>query len=283
MNEISIVTICFNNLDELKATMERIDSQTLLPYEHIIIDGSTKPDIREFLQKTNHPPYRKWISEPDKGISDAWNKGVKRANGDVIHIQNSGDLYFDNTVLQRVKEVFDKNSGIKWAHGKYVQHRGGMWVVTGHPFDKDKLYKGFRTTGHPTMFVKKEVYDKHGLFNLEYKICMDYDFLVRIAEEPFLFMDFTIAIFVPGGQSNNLIRGSVREMVKIYTRHFGWSLKNRLWAQRVMLLHLLTGTKLGEFLFTIKNKFKKPDESSLPEVTGKLTPGKLNDQLNTQE
>lgn len=72
--KISIVTISFNNLEELQTTMARIDEQSYLPYEHIIVDGSTKPEIKDFLSKDQHPHYRSWISEPDKGISDAWNK-----------------------------------------------------------------------------------------------------------------------------------------------------------------------------------------------------------------
>ena len=77
MNRISIITICFNNLDDLKATCASVDGQTVHPYEHIIIDGSTKSDIKEFLENNPQPSYRKWLCERDKGISDAFNKGIR--------------------------------------------------------------------------------------------------------------------------------------------------------------------------------------------------------------
>src|ERR1035437_7179337 len=134
MNRISIVTICFNNLEDLKTTIAHIDSQSIKPYEHIIIDGSSKPDIKEYLSSIKHPPYRTWISERDQGISDAWNKGILRATGDIIHLQNSGDYYFDDTILKLVTDTFEKHPEIQWLHGKYAQYKGGTWVYSGLPF-----------------------------------------------------------------------------------------------------------------------------------------------------
>jgi len=261
MNRITIITICFNNLEELKTTMAHIDAQSLKPFEHIIIDGSIKADIKNYLSSIPHPPYRTWISERDKGISDAWNKGILRATGDIIHLQNSGDYYYDNSILEKVTHAFENNPGIQWLHGKYLQYKGGTWVVTGNPFEKDKLYKGFRTTGHPTMFVRREMYDKHGLFDLNLVICSDYDFLNRVAEEPFVFMDEPLVVFTPGGQSNVLIKKSMREVVQIYTKYHGYSLKNRFWMKfRVPLLHYFSETALGGLLFRLKNRKKSsPD------------------------
>jgi len=261
MNQISIVTICFNNPEELKTTISHIDSQTLKPFQHIIIDGSTKPDIKDYLSSIEHPDYRTWISERDKGISDAWNKGILRASGEIVHLQNSGDYYYDNSILQKVTETFDTNHNIQWLHGKYVQYKGGAWVVTGHPFEISELYKGFRTTGHPTFFVRKEMYQKHGMFDINLIICADYDFLNRIAEESFAFIDSPLVVFTPGGQSNVLIKNSMKEMIQIYTRYHGYSLKNRFWlGVRVPLLHYFSETRLGGMIFRFKNRGKKPGE-----------------------
>jgi glycosyltransferase involved in cell wall biosynthesis len=262
MNRISIVTICFNNLEDLKTTISHLDKQTLIPYEHIIIDGSTNSEIKEYLLSVSHPDYRTWISEPDKGISDAWNKGIKRCTGDIIHLHNSGDYYYDNTILKLVTETFEIQPKIKWLHGKYAQYKGGAWVYSGKPFEQDKLYRGFRTTGHPTMFVRKELYDKHGLFDTDIKISSDFDFLMRIANEPFAFIDYPLVVFTPGGASNILIRKSTKEMVKIYTKYKGFSIKNRLWLRvRVPLINYITETALGAILFRFKNKSKKLDDN----------------------
>jgi len=255
MNRISIVTICFNNLDDLKTTIAHVDSQSLPPIEHIIIDGSTKPDIKNYLASEDLPAYRTWISEPDKGISDAWNKGILKATGDIIHLQNSGDYYFDDNILKLVTETFTQQPAIQWLHGKYAQFKGEAWVISGAPFESEKLYRGFRTTGHQSMFVRKEMYKRHGLFDLQYSICSDFDFLVRISEEPFAFVDHPLIVFTPGGVSNTMIDKTTQQMVDIYTKYKGFSLKNRLWLRvRVPLIHYITETALGGFLFRLKNK-----------------------------
>lgn len=181
--------------------------------------------------------------------------------------------------MSLVENTFRNNPEIKWLHGQYAQHKGGIWVISGKSFDPLKLYRGFRTVGHPTMFIKKELYKKHGLFDLDLKIAMDYAFLVRIANEKFAFIEEPLAVFTPGGQSNNLIKGSMKEMTEIYTKYKGYSFMNQLWAMRIRLLHQLTGTGFGKWLFKLKNSKNIPSEVHLPENTGKITPGKLNDNL----
>jgi len=91
MVRISIITICFNNLNELLLTLSSVDHQTHLPHEHIVIDGSTNPQIANYLNTHPQPDYRLWKSEPDEGISDAFNKGILKSTGDIIGTLNSGD------------------------------------------------------------------------------------------------------------------------------------------------------------------------------------------------
>ena len=136
---ISIITICYNNLQELKDTCESADRQTLLPFEHWIIDGSTNTDIKNYLQTTPQPAYRKWICEPDQGIADAFNKGIARATGDICNMLNAADYYFDAAVLQTVSDAFEAHPAISWLHGKYKLQRGGQWVIIGKPFEKEKF------------------------------------------------------------------------------------------------------------------------------------------------
>ena len=93
--KLSIVTICFNNLQDLITTCKSVDDQHLKPFEHIIINGSTNSEIKNWYESSNHPSYRIIINELDGGISDAFNKGISKATGDVIHLLNSGDIYFD--------------------------------------------------------------------------------------------------------------------------------------------------------------------------------------------
>jgi glycosyltransferase involved in cell wall biosynthesis len=254
MNTISIITICFNNLEELKQTCLSVDSQTYLPYEHIIIDGSTGPDIKSWLMTNGNPPYRKWISEKDQGISDAFNKGIRLAGGEIISTLNSGDSLYDNSVLKKVQDAFIKNPTARWCHGKLYLYRGDQWVTVGKPFDPEKLYRGMRSVFHPTMYVKKELYNRYGLYDLNIKIAMDYDFLCRIARENFIFLEEPLAKFDPRGLSSNQYLEAMHESFASYKKYFGHSAKQRFWGWRLTFLHHLIHTPAGKWLYRLKVK-----------------------------
>jgi len=257
MNLISIITICFNNVDELKNTCRSVDAQDLKPFEHIIIDGSTRPDIKLFLENNPQPDYRKWICEADKGIADAFNKGIKQSAGDIILLLNSGDTIYDETVLQRVTAVFEKDPTVMWCHGKQYLLRGGLWVVIGKPFEKSKLYRGMRGTFHQTMYVRKELYEKYGLYNNDIKMVMDYDFLCRIANERFVFIDYPLATFDPTGISTKRYLDAMNEIYGVYSKYFGWSLKQNLWKMRLTTLHFMLRHPFGKWLYRVKVKLGK--------------------------
>lgn len=256
-NTISVITICFNNPDELISTCMSVDEQLTPPDEHLIIDGSTNKKIINWLTKLPQPPYRKWIHEEDSGIADAFNKGIKHATGSLVHLLNSGDIYNEPTALSRVKDCFDKDPSLMWLHSTYIQYRGGINIVSGVPFDKNQLWKGMRQVAHPSMFIKKELYDRLGLFDLQLKIAMDYDFLVRIRNEKFIFLETPMVRFAPGGVSHQQFRQGLLEVKKSYQRHIGFSIKQILWQFRQRLLHLIMKTGLGKTWFGIKNRNRK--------------------------
>ena len=254
MAEISIITICFNNLADLQKTCASVDAQLLQPQEHWVINGSTKPDIEEWLLNTPQPAYRKWINERDKGIADAFNKGVNKAGSEITHILNSGDIYASNDVLEAVAKVFDADPFLQWISGNIQMMRGGQPVVVGKPFDKNKLYRGMRSVSHPTWFVKKQVYGRIGLFSSEYKIAMDYDLMCRLGNEPYAYLDKVISIFDDSGISNNKYLDSLKENRKVYESHFGFSWKLVIWQLRLKLLYYLLETPFGKWLFSLKKK-----------------------------
>ncbi len=254
---ISIITICFNNLEDLEATCASVDMQSMKPFEHVIIDGSTKPDIQNYLENNPQPAYRKWLCERDNGISDAFNKGVLKATGDITTLLNSGDKLYDETVLEKINSVFEQDPSLMWTHGKLHLLRGGIWVTIGKPFDRSKLYRGMRGTLHPTMYVRKELYDKHGLFDTALKLAMDYDFLCRIADEKFAFLDYPLATFDPTGVSSNRYVDAMKESYAQYRKYFGPSLKQTLWGWRLTILHNLLESGFGKFLYRVKVKLGK--------------------------
>ena len=254
MATISIITICFNNLPELIETCRSVEAQRQHPEEHLIIDGSTNKDIVNWLANNEQPRYRKWIHERDKGIADAFNKGIVNCSGEIIHILNSGDQYYTVNALEIVKNAFNIDPALTWTHSQYVQHRGNVDVVSGAAFEKNKLWKGMRTVAHPTMFIKKELYDKHGLYDLQYKIAMDYDFLVRIRNEKFQFIREPLVYFAPGGASNLQFEQGLREVKRSHNTHIGRSARLLLWQIRQRVLHLFMQTTVGKLWFQAKNR-----------------------------
>ena len=253
---ISVITICYNNLAELERTIDSVDLQLIKPFQHIIVDGSTNGSIKNYLQTTTQANYRTWICELDNGISDAFNKGIKLSTGKIIVMLNSGDIFYDDQALLQVTNAFESHPSISWLHGKYQLIRGNIPVIIGKPFEKAKLYRGMRSISHQSMFVKKDLHQKYGYYNTSEKIGMDYDFLCRIAKEPFLFLPVPLISFAPLGTSSLNYLQSLRDAKKIYTRHYGKSLFLSLWQLRLKILFHVLHSPLGNFLYKLKTIMK---------------------------
>lgn len=256
MNKLSIITICYNNLLQLQQTCLSVDEQTEKPFEHCIVNGSTEPEIKNWLLQSNQPSYRKWINESDDGIADAFNKGIEHSTGEIIYLLNSGDTIYDNIVLQKVIQMFTSDSSIMWCNGKLKLLRGGIWVLIGKPFEKEKLYRGMRGVLHPTIYVRKEVYIRKGLFDTKLKFAMDYDLLCRIANEKNVFINAPLAIFDPTGLSTTNYIKATKEAAKVYKKYFRNSLKLILWQWRLFFLHHLLNSRFGYLLYKMKVKLK---------------------------
>ena len=256
MNRISVITICFNNLEDVISTCRSVDIQVEKPFEHLIIDGSTTPAIKNHLETNIQPAYRRWISEKDDGISDAFNKGVLNAKGDIVVMLNSGDTFYNDAVLGIVSAEFEGDKSLQWLHSKYKLHRGDTWIIIGKPFAKSKMYRGMRSICHQTMFVKKALHDKYGLYDKQLKIAMDYDFLLRIANEKFIFLETPLVKFAPAGTSSINYSGSLKEIKESYRKYYGNSIFLEIWQLRLKLLHYLLGTKIGKLLFKMKTGLK---------------------------
>lgn len=252
MNAITVISICFNNLADLQKTCQSVDTQTVLPDEHLIINGSTNDQIANWLSENPQPAYRRWINERDKGIGDAFNKGILNANHSITHLLHAGDSYASEHALSVVKSFYNEHPFIQWTSGNIRVVRGGETVVVGKPFDAAKLYRGMRSVAHPTWFVKKDVYDRIGLFNNDIKIAMDYDLMCRIANEPYGYINETIAIFDDSGISTKNYLQSLKDNITIYEHYFGFSIKCRIWQFRLRILHWLLQTSFGKWLFKIK-------------------------------
>ncbi|MEP7375344.1 MAG: glycosyltransferase [Chitinophagaceae bacterium] len=252
MNRITVITICFNNLEDVISTCNSVDMQDKLPFEHLVIDGSTSLAIKSYLEGNTQPSYRRWISEKDDGISDAFNKGVLNAKGDIVVMLNSGDAFYSPGVINMVTAEFERDENLQWLHSKYELHRGDSWIIIGKPFAKSKMYRGMRSICHQTMFVKKALHDKYGLYDTQLKIAMDYDFLLRLANEKFIFIKTPLVKFAPAGTSSIYYSGSLKEIKNSYRKYYGDSVFLEIWQLRLKLLHYLLGTRVGKLLFKVK-------------------------------
>ena len=240
-------------MQEVLNTCKSVDEQIIKPFEHIIINGSSNSDIENYFSINNDKIYRKVFTEPDKGIADAFNKGIKKASGDIILLLNSGDRLFDENVLQIVTKKFEQDRDLMWLHGKYEYQRNGVWVALGKPFDPEKLYRGMRSLNHQTMYVKKELYDKYGLYDNSFKIAMDFDFVARIRNEKFLFIPDILAIAEPGGISTAKYDLSLKESTRVVKKYLGKTWKNKLWNLRLKTLNTIQHIPfLGKLLYRIK-------------------------------
>lgn len=181
----SIITVCFNSATTIERTIKSILNQNFLDYEYIIVDGGSSDTTIDII-KEYEPHFQgrlKWKSEPDKGIYDAMNKGVKRANGIIIGIVNSDD-WLDANALSWVYSKFlenDKDEDCLYCGG-ISYHKNGIqreWMVNLNSFYKQTHLYVMSGIRHPATFVPAKIYKKVGLFNDKMKLSADQDFILR--------------------------------------------------------------------------------------------------------
>lgn len=180
--KVSIITVVLNNRDTIEDCMLSVFNQSYPDIEYIIIDGGSVDGTVDIIKKYESK-IAKWVSEPDGGIYDAMNKGIKLASGDIIGILNSDDVYINDDVISEVVREF-KNKDVDSIYGDlvYVRRDDLNKVVRYYNsgrFNRQRLSWGFMPA-HPTLFVKRRIYDEFGLFKQEYKISGDFELIARI-------------------------------------------------------------------------------------------------------
>jgi len=179
--KISIITVVLNNSKCVEDCIQSVIGQTYADVEYIVVDGGSKDGTLDIIKKYNDKIAR-WISEPDQGIYDAMNKGIKLSSGDIVGILNSDDFYVRNDVLSDVmKEFSEKKVDSVFADLLYVNRNNTDRIVRYYKsshFAPCKFAYGWMPA-HPTFFVKRSCYEKYGLYKTDYKIAADYELLVR--------------------------------------------------------------------------------------------------------
>lgn len=182
--KITIITATYNSAETLRYTFDSVLNQTYTNYEYIVVDGLSKDGtldiIKEYADKFNGR--MRYISEKDKGLYDAMNKGVKMATGDVIGILNSDDFYTSNDILEVIAtNIKEHNVDAVYGDIHFVNNDDlGKCVryYSSKIFSRRLMRLGFMPA-HPSFYCKREVYDKYGAFNTKYRIAADFDSLFR--------------------------------------------------------------------------------------------------------
>ncbi|MCT7995242.1 glycosyltransferase family 2 protein [Laspinema olomoucense] len=205
--KVSIITVVYNNQKTVAHAIESVLKQDYTPLEYIVIDGaSTDATVR--IVKSYKDKISQFISEPDRGIYDAMNKGLKRANGDIIGILNSDDFYINNHIVSQVVHEFnDKKVDLVFGDVAYVKPENLNKIIRYYSsanFHPSKFEWGWMPA-HPSCFLKREIYEKYGYFKTDYQIGADYELLVRFIEKHKISYSYIPQIFVKmrtGGVSN---------------------------------------------------------------------------------
>ena len=214
--KISLITAVYNRVNTIGHTIESIQSQTYTNTEHVIQDGGSTDGTLAKIQKmktaTSH-----FVSEPDAGIYDAINRGIVRASGDIIGVLHSDDFFSDNRVLERVALAFTDDT-VDGVYGDldYVAVDEPTRIVRrwrSGKYSRSKLQRGWMPP-HPTLFLRREVFERWGLYDTNLRIAADYDAILRYLLHGRINIVYVPEVLVKmrvGGESNRSLLQILRK------------------------------------------------------------------------
>jgi len=213
----SIITVTYNSRAFLVETIQSVISQDFDDFEYIVVDGGSTDGTLDIIRSFADVDSRIcWISEPDEGISDAFNKGIRMATGDIIGILNSDDTYTAGT-LAAVAAAFDADTACDVVHGDMLRFQGDTPLFRLKPAPVDERVWHDMPVNHPATFVRHRAYDQVGLFDTRLKVAMDYDLVLRLyrAGCPFCYIERVLANMRYGGASDERFLTARREVFTI--------------------------------------------------------------------
>lgn len=213
--KISIITSVYNNQQTIQDAIESVLSQTYSNIEYIIVDGGSTDGTVEIIRSYGDR-ITKFVTEPDKGIYDGLNKGIKMATGDVVAFLHSDDIYASNDILVKIRESFwsDDIDGV-YGDLVYTPKNDTSKVLRywkSQPFEMKMLKFGWMPA-HPTLFLKHSVYKQFGEFDLTFRIAADYDFMLRVLKSG-INVNYCPEVLYKmriGGESNKSIRNVIQK------------------------------------------------------------------------
>ncbi|HUC92011.1 MAG TPA: glycosyltransferase family 2 protein [Paenibacillus sp.] len=238
--KFSIITPTYNSEKYLQQTIESVKYQTYPHVEHVIVDGKSTDGTMEIV--SNHAaPQSVIISEPDAGTSDAINKGIRAATGDIILFLGSDDYLYAETVLEEIAEVFARDPELSIAHGNIlmIDPNSGYFLVNGKKTGLEELKRGDMCP-FPAFFAKKSLYEQCGLLDLSYVYANDFDLVIKcfLTEGVKIqYVDKLCTVFRLGGVSSNIKTENLSRKVtsQVINKHFGIDVDLSLSAMAVNL------------------------------------------------
>lgn len=224
--KISIITSCYNRETTIRDAIESVIGQSYLNIEYIVVDGASKDNslsiINEYKDRIT-----KIISEPDKGMYEGINKGIKVATGDIIGLMHSDDFFYSKDTVERIIREFERtDADLVYGNGLFVDFKDTDKVVRNWisgRYSKQKMHRGWLPL-HPTVYIKRECFAQLGLYDESFKIAADSDFLVRYMYEGNLEISYLNEYIVRmrmGGLSTDpeKMKRKWAEDLKLYRNH----------------------------------------------------------------
>lgn len=188
--KFSLITVTFNSSGTLRDTIQSVLSQTYPDIEYIIVDGLSEDGTIDII-KEYAPLFHgrlNWISEKDQGLYDAMNKGFKMATGEIVGIINSDDLLAEPNAIEKVIGSFKEHKDIDCVYADlyYVAQHDTSKIVRHWITGKQRSFSKGWHPAHPTFYVKRDMYTKYGMFDLDFKFAADFELMLRLVEKEHL-------------------------------------------------------------------------------------------------
>ncbi|MFN3916185.1 MAG: glycosyltransferase family 2 protein [Flavobacteriales bacterium] len=243
--KVSIITVCFNSIATLEDTIHSVLGQSYSNIEYIIIDGASKDGTLGVLNR--FADRIKFVSEPDKGLYDAMNKGIAMATGDLIGILNADDIYQDEQVISNIVKSLNDSDAI-YGDLVYVDFNDTSKIIRYWKSGvyKENVFKKGWMPPHPTFFVKRKVYQKYGTFNISLRTSADYEIMLRFIHKHKIKLSYYPNIITrmrTGGQSNASLKNRIKANKE---DRLAWKLNGL--KPGIFTLYAKPLRKLGQFL-----------------------------------
>ena len=255
--KITIITVCYNSEKTIKTTLDSVANQTFEKIEHIIIDGKSTDQTISIVKK--YPHVKKIISESDKGIYDAMNKGIKIATGDIIGFLNSDDFFANDNVLSRVASTFINNPNLQGCYADLIYTDKKDISKSIRYWKSSNFVSGLFSKGwcppHTTFFVKRSIYEKFGNFNLSYNIASDVELMMRFLEIEKIQVCYLPEVWIKmriGGTTNKNLKNILKQNIEVLN-----ALKSHNLATNIFVFFIYKIISRSLQFFKKKNLWKK--------------------------